>query len=90
VYNENYEKEKTLQVVDSVPLSFLNLSVDLSVESPYGITKVKNSHGFSTWASQCCGSGYVSGSGLDPYSMGSLEGKKDPTKTAKKFIRPWD
>jgi hypothetical protein len=46
VYNENYEKEKTLQVVDSVPPSFLNLSVDLSVESPYGITKVKNSHGF--------------------------------------------
>jgi hypothetical protein len=46
VYNENYEKEKTLQLVDSVPPSFLNLSVDLSVESPYGITKVKNSHGF--------------------------------------------
>ena len=41
VYNENYEKEKTLQVFDSVPLSFLNLSVDLSVESPYGLQKLK-------------------------------------------------
>jgi hypothetical protein len=75
VYNENYEKEKTLQVVDSVPPSFLNLSVDLSVESPYGITKVKNSHGFRH--------GPASVVDLDPYSMGSLEGKKDPTKIEK-------
>ncbi len=40
------QREKTLQVVDSVPPSFFKSLSRSCVESSYGITKVKNLHGF--------------------------------------------